>query len=164
VARWSTQVLTATLGVAISLAWAAGCDRSAEASRAVVAARRASWAREIGGMREQQAALAARLSEQGTGSNAGPAALRTRAVLDGARQSIADVERQLAQADGRMEQAIRRGGEAGQHSIDDESANARGYLTALGEQLAAAARQLDGFSRSEAEASSSHLENRGGRK
>jgi hypothetical protein len=81
----------------------------------------------------------------------GPAALRTRAVLDGARQSIADVESQLAQAEARMEQAIRRGGEAGQRSIDEESAKARSYLQALAEQLGAATRQLEDLSRNEAE-------------
>ena len=129
----------------------AGCERSAEASRAVVAERRASWAREIAGIKAQQAALAARLGQQGAGSAGGPAAVRTRAVLDGARQSIADVESQLAQAEARMEQAIRRSGEAGQHAIDDESVKARAYLQALGEQLGAAAQQLDDLSRSEDE-------------
>ena len=38
------------------------------------------------------------------------------------------------------------------HAIDDESVKARGYLQALGEQLAAAARQVDDLSRTEDEA------------
>lgn len=145
-----TQVAAAVLAVVVVVG--AGCERSAEASRAVVAERRASWSREIAGIKQQQAALAARLGPQRTGAASGPATLRTRAVLDGARQSITDVESQLAQAEARMELAIRRGGEAGQHAIDDESVKARGYLQALGEQLAAAARQVDDLSRNEDEA------------
>jgi hypothetical protein len=128
-------------------ALAVGCERSAEASRALVAERRASWSRELAGIKEQQSALATRLG----GAGQGPAAQRTRAVLDGARQSITDVENQLAQAQQRMEQAIRRGGEDGRRAIDDESARARDYLQALGEQLVAAAQQLEEFSRSEDE-------------
>jgi hypothetical protein len=139
------------LGVVIALLSGVGCERSAEASRAIVAERRASWGREIAGIKEAHAALAARLGGQGSGLSGGPAALRTRAVLDGARQSIADVESQLAQAEARMEQAIRRGGEAGQRSIDEESAKARSYLQALAEQLGAATRQLEDLSRNEAE-------------
>ena len=147
----STIFRGAALIILIALVSAAGCARSAEASRALVGARRASWAREVDGIKAQHAALAVRLGEQGAGFSTGPALLRTRAVLDGTRQSIADVEGQLAQAAERMERAIRRGGEDGQRAIDDESAKARGDLQALSEQLVAAATQLDDFSRSEDE-------------
>jgi len=140
------------VAIVIALCAGVGCERSAEASRAIVAERRASWTREIAGIREQHAALAARLGGHGTGSSGGPAALRAHAVLDGARQSITDVENQLAQAEGRMQQAIHHGGEAGQRSIDEESAKARGYLQALAEQLGAAAGQLDELSQNENEA------------
>jgi len=73
-------------------------------------------------------------------------------VLDGARQSIADVEIQLAQAANRVEQAIRRGGQAGEQAIDEESIRARGYLQGLGDQLSTAARQLDVLATSDEEA------------
>jgi len=73
--------------------------------------------------------------------------MRARAVVDGTRQSITDVESQLAQAEGRMEQAVRRGGDAGERAIEEESVKARGYLQALGEELVEATQQLDQFSR-----------------
>lgn len=142
----------AILGILIALGSAAGCERSAEASRALAAERRASWSRELGGIKEQHAALVARLGQRGTDPNCSPATRRTRAVLDGLRQSITDVESQFAQAEPRMEQVLRRGGDVGQRSLDDESARARSYLQALGEQLVATAQQIEELSRSEDEA------------
>jgi len=135
--------------LAAALIAGTGCERNTEAARALIAERRASWAREIAGIKEQHAALAARLGARGAGAIDRPADQRMHAVLDGARQSIVDVESQLSQAQTRMEQAIRRGGEAGQRAIDEESVKARGYMQALGEQLVTAAKQLDDLSKSE---------------
>jgi hypothetical protein len=137
------------LGLAIALASPAGCDRSTEASRALIVERQASWTREIGAMRQQHAALAARIGQRETEGGDGPAEQRTLAVLEGARQSIADVESQLAQATPRLEAAATGGGEAGQRAIDEESARARAYLQALGEQLRTAGRQIDDFGRNQ---------------
>jgi hypothetical protein len=72
-----------------------------------------------------------------------------RATVGGARQSIADVEGQLRQAEGRIEQAIGRGGAAGQKALDDESVLARDYLQSLGAQIAATGRQLDEFAQND---------------
>jgi len=41
------------------------------------------------------------------------------------------------------EGAVGRGGRAAEKTIDEESANARAYLQALGEQLVVVAQQLD---------------------
>src|SRR5262249_13907977 len=112
-----------------------------------IAGLRASWAREIAGIKSEHAALVARLGSQGADSKDGPAAIRARAVLDGTRQSIVDVENQLAQAEGRMEQTARGGGDAAQGMSDEESVKARGYLQALNEQLVVTAQQLDQFPR-----------------
>jgi hypothetical protein len=140
------------LGIVVALAWAAtGCQQSAEVARAQIAERRASWAREIAGIKEQNAALLARLGGRGVGSGASAAAVRMRATLDGGRQSIADVENQLAQAATRMEEATRRGGRAAEQAIEEESVRVRGYLQALGEQLGATARQLDEFGNQDTE-------------
>jgi hypothetical protein len=136
----------AALGVLIALAIAVGgCERSAEVSRAVLAQRRDSWSRELAGLREQHAALAARIDDR-AGAARGPEVIRTRAVLEGSRQSIVDVENQLQQTETRLEEAIRRGDSA-EKAIDQESALARGYLQGLGEQLGAAARQVDVLAR-----------------
>lgn len=119
-----------------------GCDQSAEVSRAVLAQRRDLWSRELARLRERHAALAARLDDQ-FGAARGAEEMRTRAVLDGARQSIVDIEKHLRQAETRIEQAIRRGGDSGEKAIDQESALAREYLQGLDEQLGTAARQID---------------------
>jgi len=145
-ARGPTSAL-AGLCFIVALIVTGGCDRSADASRTLIAGLRASWTREIAGLKSQHLALVARLGSRGTDSSDGPAAMRARAVVDGTRQSITDVESQLAQAEGRMEQAVRRGGDAGERAIEEESVKARGYLQALGEELVEATQQLDQFSR-----------------
>jgi len=140
------RVLAAGLCVAIGVLSAGGCERSAESSRALIAARRASWAREIAGIKEQHAALEARLGGQAAGPGAGPAEQRARAVLAGVRQSIDDVETQLAQAETRMQRAVGESGESGERAIDEESVKARSYLQALSDGIAAAAQQLEQMS------------------
>jgi hypothetical protein len=128
------------------LACAVGCERTSEASRAALAERRESWSREIGGCNGQYAALEARLAGgAGTASRGGVAERRVRAVLEGTRQSIADVEIQLGQAAGRAEQAISRGREEGERAIETEGVNARASLQALNEQIGRTARQVDDY-------------------
>jgi len=78
-------------------------------------------------------------------------------MIDGARQSIVDVQRQLDQAATRMEQAARRNDRAGEQALDEESLLARQYLQSLGEQLTAAAQQFEQFSRHETESKASSL-------
>jgi len=134
-----------------------GCERSPEQARAVVEARRASWARDLGGLKEQQALLAVRFEQQQAGGGGSAATLRLRAMIDGARQSIVDVQRQLDQAATRMEPAARRNDRAGEQALDEESLLARQYLQSLGEQLTAAAQQFEQFSRHETESKASSL-------
>ena len=139
--------------LALLVQFAAGCERHADASRALLAERRASWGREIAALKSQHAALLARSEGlSGLHAAAGPSQQRMHVVLDGARQSIADVEIQLAQVESRVEPAIRRGGQASEQAINDESARARSYLQGLGEQLSSAARQLDVLASSDDEA------------
>ena len=138
--------------VVIVLASVVGCDRGGEASRAVLAERRASWTREIAGLKAQHEVLATRLEGRpGAGAGATASERRMRAVLDGARQSIADVESQFAQAEGRVDQAIRRGSQAGERALEEESARARSHLQALGQQLGEVARQADERARTDDE-------------
>jgi predicted solute-binding protein len=56
-----------------------------------------------------------------------------------------------------MEQAFRRGGEAGERAVEEESARARSYLQALGEQLGTTAQQIEDISRSEDDAKQQSL-------
>jgi len=138
-------------------AGASGCERSPEEARALVDARRASWARELGGMKEQQAILAARFEQQRAGADNSAAALRLRAVIEGARQSIVDVQSQLDQAATRMEQAARRNDRVGDGALDEECLRARQYLETFGEQLTVAAEQVEEFSRGETAAKEKSL-------
>jgi hypothetical protein len=147
----------AILGVITALTSVSGCERSPEQARALVEAQRASWTRELGGIKEQQAILATRFEQQSAGAGASPAALRVRAVFDGARQSIIDVQSQLDQAATRMEQAARRNDRAGAQVLDEESVRAREYLQSLREQLTAATQQLEEFSHRETEAKAASL-------
>jgi hypothetical protein len=133
----------AVLGVAIALVAAVGCEQGADAQRAMLAQHRSSWTREIAGLKELHAALAARLNERLGGARGGPAGTRARAVIDGARQSIVDVENELDQAATRIDQAIRHGGDSGEKALKEESARARGYLQGLHDQIGGGARQVD---------------------
>jgi len=122
------------------------CERGADSSGALIGARRAAWEREVRALREQQSTLVTRFERKGLSSSGLPAERRVRVAIDGARQSISDVENQLERAGARME-AAHRGGHAVEHSIDEESARARDYLRALADQLLDASKQLDDVGR-----------------
>jgi hypothetical protein len=145
---------TTSLGLVVALTFAAGCEKSAESSRAMFAQRQESWSRELAEIKSEQATLAGRLDERlaGQAERGTVAERRMRALLDSTRQSIADVEAQIRQAKGRVDQAARHGSQAARSAIDDESARARGYLQSLGEQLGATEQQLGQFAANEDEA------------
>jgi hypothetical protein len=151
------RFIFAIVCVVSALTSVSGCERSPEQARALVEVQRASWARELGGIKEQHAILATRFQQQAAGADTSPAARRLRAVLDGARQSLVDVQNQLEQAATRMEQAARRNDQAGARVLDEESVRAREYLQSLREQLTAATQQFEEFSRSETEAKEASL-------
>ena len=150
-ATWRNCSIVA-LAVSLWLVGVGSCERGAEVSQALIAQRRAAWAREISGIREQHAALTGRLGQEGTSLNPAPAQARMRTVLDGARQSITDVENELAQCVARMEHGSQGSGEAAQRAVEVETAKARGYLQALVAQLDSAATQVDGLTRGTGEA------------
>lgn len=149
--RGLTSLAAIALALAVLLASSTACERTSEASRASLARRRNSWAGELAGLKEQQAALAARLDGRMASAAGSVAQRRMWATLDGARQAIADTELELQQAESRIEHAIERGSAVGQKSMEDESSKARSYLQALGEQIATAARQIDEFAQNESE-------------
>jgi len=143
----STRILAAALATAIVPAVGAGCERSAEASRALVAARQASWTRQLARIKAEHVGLKERFGREITSpvGTTNPSALRARATLDGLGQSIADVEIQMRQVGGRVEAAIARGGDEAEKALDDESARMNGHLQALVADLAAVSRQMNGF-------------------
>ena len=66
---------TIAVGIVLSLTVVAGCNRGVEAARAMIAERQASWARQLGGIKEQHAILAARLGVQSVRSRRGEPAI-----------------------------------------------------------------------------------------
>ena len=127
--------------------WAAiasiGCHGNADAIRAELAARRASWQRELGTLKSQQGGLRARLE----GQLAGEGSQRSvRAAVGGIGQSLVDVETQMRQVDPRVEQAIERGEDASK-ILEEECARMDGYLQALAAGVKSASDELDEWGR-----------------
>jgi hypothetical protein len=130
------------------VALAASCERDADSVRAALAARQASWARQLEGIKAQHAALADRLQRQpASPANASPATLRMRARLEGARQSLTDVEIQRRQIDQQIEQALTQGGDAAEKALEEVSARMNGYFEGLTADVTAAGGELDALSK-----------------
>ena len=74
-----------------------GCSQGVSASRDRLTALQAGWERSLQTLEQQQAALAGRFG--GSAANASPnsGALQIRAVLDGAQQSLRDINVQIQQ-------------------------------------------------------------------
>lgn len=122
---------------------ATSCDRKGEEARQELTQRRAGWTHEIAAMRSHQAELAVRFDQQAAANRIGdPATARTRAVLEGARQSIGDLEGHLRQLDVVLEPAFRKGGEEAEHALERASGGARASLEALAAQLVVANRAV----------------------
>jgi hypothetical protein len=124
-----------------------GCQRSEDATRAALKARRAEWARDLGALRQEQAELRARfdgLPERPAEDGAQPSAVRRRvaAILDGSRQSLVDVEVHVRQVDTRVEAALARGGDVGKKALDEESTRIGGYFQTMRQGLEATQREV----------------------
>ena len=142
---WALRVVAAT-----ALLSAAGCERDIDSVRAELAAKQAVWQRELGTIKAQRGALAERLARQPmatASAKEAPAITRMRATLDGLAQSLVDVEIQMRQLSSRLENAPRRGGDALQKALDEDSARMTDYFQALAGNVAAAGRALDDFGR-----------------
>jgi hypothetical protein len=115
-----------------------GCRNNADTARMALAARQASWDRELALLRAQQAALRDRLGRQ---ASAG-AERSVRAALDGVGQSLVDVENQMQQMEPRLEQVIDHGGDTNER-VEQDCALMDGYLQALAANLTSAGTQVD---------------------
>jgi hypothetical protein len=69
--------------------------------------------------------------------------MRLRAALDGATQSLVDVEGQMRQVGPRIEQAIGEGGDVAEKALDEETSRMTAYLQGVAADLASVGRQLD---------------------
>jgi hypothetical protein len=130
-----------------------GCQRDAETARALLRTQQASWERGLGSLKEQQAALKERFERQPpppatAPGDVSPTAMRMRAILDGGRQSLVDIESQIRQVPDRLEPAMGRGPEVAEKALEQESARINDYLKSMSDQLALAGRELDGYGKS----------------
>jgi len=125
----------------------AACERDPAATRAILREQQQQWARDLGTLRQQEVELHARLTSLST-SGRTVAALRVAPLLNGARQSITDIEMQAQQADERLEPVLRQGGQAALEAIDAERTQIGGYLKMLRDQLETAGRTLGALERS----------------
>ncbi len=127
---------------------AAGCERDADSVRTALALRQDSWARQLESIKAQHSALTERFQRQpASRADVSPAVLRMRARLDGARQSLADVEIQRRQIDQRIEQALSRGGDAAEKALEEVIAVMNGYFEGLTADLTAAGSELGELSK-----------------
>jgi uncharacterized protein involved in exopolysaccharide biosynthesis len=134
-----------TLGILVAVV---GCQRDADSMRAQLAQEQGTWARELDALRARQDVLEQRFRSQPTAVPSVPGGVsaphvRVRAILDGSRQSLADVDLQIRQAGSRLEPALSRGGEAADKAIADERERIAGLLRRLSEQLVTVSGELD---------------------
>ena len=119
-----------------------GCQRDAESIKAALAARRATWDRELGSIKARKAAVDERLGRKAAAMKPGsPAVERIRAMLDGARQSLIDVEMQENQIGPNLVKL--RSGEEAEKALEQESQRMSEYLVQLTAGIGAAGRALD---------------------
>lgn len=139
-ALFHNVVLCAWLG---TLSVLAGCERGADGVHSALSARQSGWHRDLENVKAQVAGLRHRFPATATAH--APQTLRIRAVLDGADQSVADIERQVTEVASSVDAASVHGASAGEQALEAGSTRMNEYLRGLAEDVAAAARQVDEF-------------------
>jgi hypothetical protein len=129
--------------------WAWGCQSNGDAVRAELVAQQGSWGRELAALKVKHGALKQRfndlISTPGALTGASPMETRMRVTLDGAGQSLVDVEGQVRQVGPRVEEAIGKGREAGERALASERGRLTAELQALSADLTTAGKELDEF-------------------
>jgi hypothetical protein len=128
------------------------CERDPEATRALLRAQQQEWARDLGALRQREGELRSRLATLSVARKSAPeimqaADLRVAPLLNGTRQALTDVEGQARGATGRLEPALRRGGQTALDALDGERTQLGGYLRMMREQLDTADRALGALER-----------------
>ncbi|MES1208870.1 MAG: hypothetical protein ABUS79_23270, partial [Pseudomonadota bacterium] len=127
----------------------------ADSLRAELGVQRTSWQRQLDTARAQQAALRDRFGRQrplaigAQGASGQAAATRLAAALDGAAQSVVDLDSQQRQIGDQVEAAIAKGTEEGRHALDGARERMNEQLSALAADGAALIAEVDNFGRSE---------------
>ena len=132
------------------VALVASCERDAESLRSQLTAKQAAWERQIGSLRALQSSMQERFERQPPPAVAVAGGVsaphqRMRAILDGSRQSLADLHLQIRQASPRLEPEIARGGEASETALEAEASRIGGLLQQLSGQLTSVGQELDGL-------------------
>ena len=90
-----------------------GCERSADGAKALLISRQSDWGRSVVTLQQQEVVLRERFDHLRASPSAGvglAVAARTRAVLDGSRQSLVDVGTEIRQVGSRFDRGIAGGG------------------------------------------------------
>jgi hypothetical protein len=143
-ALFNRVVVCACLG---TLSVLTGCERGADGVHAALSARQSGWHRDLENVKAQVAGLRHRFPA--TATALAPQTLRIRAVLDGADQSVADIDRQATEVAASVDAASLHGASAGEQALEEGSTRMNEYLRALAADVAAAGRQVDEFDTNE---------------
>jgi hypothetical protein len=136
-------------------ATAVGCRSGADSLRTELSVQQTSWQRQLETLRAQQAALRERFGRQrpsvvaALGASGEASAARLAASLDGAAQSVVDLDSQQRQAGAQVEAAIARGTEEGRHALDGVRERINEQLSALAADGTALIAEVDNFGKTE---------------
>ena len=137
-------VVCAWLG---TLSFLTACERGTDGVHAALSGRQSGWHRDLENVRAQLAQLRQRFPA--TARAVAPQNLRIRAALDGADQSVADIDRQVTEVAASVDAASVHGASAAEQALEQGSTRMNDYLSALASDVAAAGRQLDEFETNE---------------
>lgn len=132
-----------------------GCQGGADGVRVELSTQQASWRRELDTLRAQQTSLRERFGRQRPAVTAaiGPSgqavAARLQAALDGAAQSVVDLESQARQAAEQVETALATGAEQGRHALDGARERVNPQVAALSSDVTALIAEVDNFGKLE---------------
>ena len=128
------------------------CVRPDEEARQVLGRQESEWRRQVQDLRSKDVSLASRLKvvsirAAGGSAEANLTARRLRAVLNGVDQSLADIDLQLRQTEGRLDGALKAGGNNALQAIDAEDKRMGALVRTMNEHLENLVRQMDGLDR-----------------
>lgn len=148
----SVPAFLLTISVALAVV---GCQSGADGLRAELSTQQTSWRHELETLRAQQASLRERFGRQrpavmaALGASGQAAAARLQAALDGAAQSVVDLESQERQAAEQVETAVAAGTEQGRHALDGARERVNPQVAALSTDVTALIAEVDNFGKLE---------------
>jgi hypothetical protein len=142
-----SSVLIAPIAASVLLT---ACERDPDSLRAQLTAKQASWEGRISSLRALQTTMQERFERQPRPAVAAAGGVsaphqRVRAILDGSRQSLADIHLQIRDVGSRLEPDLVRGGDAADKALETETARIGTLLQQMSGQLASVGQELDGL-------------------